>query len=267
MLNIGLAKVITLAIVSIALLSLMIYNIKLLINETSINKKALKYGLYVASLFFWVYILHTLTMQTILNEPISEGMWGIPISISIVSFMIVYIISYMLLYLLKKGEEMKTEEKEVRIKTEQLQEEKKEILKENTKQTKAKNIPINIAEKSPLQKALNILKDGLVKIVILAAIISAIGGSVVPLVGLPGAMIFIVFPASWIYFSIKDSNTTSTIKHKIKTTTTDFMSDKQKPKDMNEVADALLKFKNLLDAGVISQKEFDDTKKDLLNKK
>ncbi len=36
---------------------------------------------------------------------------------------------------------------------------------------------------------------------------------------------------------------------------------------MNEVADALLKFHKLLNTGAISQQEFDDAKKDLLNRK
>ena len=41
---------------------------------------------------------------------------------------------------------------------------------------------------------------------------------------------------------------------------------KPKPKDMNEVADTLIKFKKLLDTGAMRQKEFDDIKKDLLSK-
>ncbi len=65
----------------------------------------------------------------------------------------------------------------------------------------------------------------------------------------------------------KEKNIVTSLKMKTKKVTTSIISNKLKPKDMNEVADALLKFKNLLDAGVISQKEFNDVKKELLNKK
>jgi hypothetical protein len=91
-------------------------------------------------------------------------------------------------------------------------------------------------------------------------------GLVGMIIGLTGAFIIVSF-VFWLVFYIKDSNTTSTIKKTVNKKTTGFMSGKPKPKDMNEVADALLKFQKLLNTGAISQQEFDDAKKDLLNRK
>ncbi len=88
-----------------------------------------------------------------------------------------------------------------------------------------------------------------------------------------GSIIYLAIPVFlvlWLLFYIKDWNTTSKIKEKIHSTASNIKWDlqkKEKPNDYSDIADTLLKCHKLLEAGSISQKEFNDIKRGLLSKR